>query len=97
MSNHVRLSHPPSGPHAAEDLGHMTNPAWYTVMVLGLIAGAVGCAAVLWLNATLGIIAGVLAVVTIAVGVVMSKMGMGTYSYSTKGDTAHDTPGLGVD
>lgn len=81
MSSHQRLSHPPVGPHAAEDIGELKNPAWYTVMVLGLIAGAVGCWAALVLSPTLGIVAAVLAVVTVVAGVVMSKMGMGTYTH----------------
>lgn len=96
MSSHQRLSHPPVGPHAAEDIGELKNPAWYAVMVLGLITGAVGSWAVLVLSPTLGIIAAVLAVVTIVVGVVMSKMGMGTYSFG-KGDTAQDKASLGID
>ncbi len=96
MSSQQRLSHPPTGPHAAEDIGHLQNPAWYAIMVLGLITGAVGSWAVLVLSPTLGIIAAVLAVATVVVGVVMTKMGLGTYSFG-KGDTAHDKPSLGID
>ena len=96
MSSQQRLSHPPTGPHAAEDIGHLQNPAWYAIMVLGLITGAVGSWAVLVLSPTLGINAAVLAVATVVVGVVMTKMGLGTYSFG-KGDTAHDKPSLGID
>ena len=97
MSKHTyqRLSHPPTGPHAVEDLGHAQNPAWWTVMTLGIIAGAVGTWAVVVLSPVLGIVAAVLAVVTIVVGVVMSKMGMGSYTYS-EGDTATDSASVGI-
>ena len=59
---HQRLSHPPTGPHAVEDLGHAQNPAWWTVMTLGIIAGAVGTWAVVVLSPMLGVVAAVLAV-----------------------------------
>ena len=94
MSKHVRLSHPPTGPHAAEDLGHAQNPAWWTVMVLGIVAAIVGAAAVLLTSMALGIVTAVLCLLTIVVGVVMSKMGMGNYSFHT-GDTAEDKSALG--
>ena len=71
MSKHPpRLSHPPTGPHAVEDLGHAQNPAWWTVMTLGIIAGAVGTWAVFVLSPLLGIIAVVLTVLTIVYGFV---------------------------
>ena len=92
---HQRLSHPPTGPHAVEDLGHAQNPAWWTVMALGIIAGAVGTWAVFVLSPLLGIIAVVLTVLTIVVGVVMSKMGLGSYTYG-KGDTATDALSVGI-
>lgn len=92
---HQRLSHPPTGPHAVEDLGEAQNPAWWTVMTLGLIAGAVGTWAVFVLSPLLGIIAAVLTVLTIVVGVVMSKMGLGSYTYG-KGDTATDSASIGI-
>lgn len=97
MSKHQyqRLSHPPTGPHAVEDLGHAQNPAWWTVMTLGIIAGAVGTWAVVALSPALGVVAAVLAVLTIVAGVVMSKMGLGSYTYG-KGDTATDSPSVGI-
>ncbi|WP_435200961.1 hypothetical protein [Janibacter sp. GS2] len=95
MSKHPRLSHPPTGPHSVEELGHAQNPAWWTVMSLGILAGIVGTWAVLALSMTLGIVAGVLVVVTIVVGVLMSKMGMGNYTYG-KGDTASGSPSVGI-
>lgn len=95
MSKHPRLPHPPTGPHSSEDLGHAQNPAWWTVMALGIIAGAVGTWAVLALSPVLGIVAAVLVVLTIVAGVVMSKMGMGNYTYG-KGDTASDSPSIGI-
>lgn len=95
MSKHPRLPHPPTGPHSAEDLGHAQNPAWWTVMALGILAGAVGTWAVLELSMVLGIICAVLVVATIVVGVVMSKMGMGSYTYD-KGDTASESPSFGI-
>lgn len=96
MSKHApRLSHPPTGPHAVEDLGHAQNPAWWTVMGLGILAGVVGTWAVLVLSVTLAIIAAVLVVATIVAGVVMSKMGLGSYTYG-RGDTASDSPSLGI-
>jgi len=42
-----------------------------------------------------GIVAVVLAVLTIVVGVIMSKMGMGSYTYS-EGDTATNSESLGI-
>ncbi|HCE61089.1 MAG TPA: hypothetical protein DER11_06910 [Janibacter terrae] len=95
MSKHPRLSHPPTGPHAVEDLGHAQNAAWYAVLVLGVIAAAVGTWAVIALSPMLGILAVILTVVTIVVGVVMSKMGMGSYTYA-EGDTATDSPSIGI-
>lgn len=95
MSKHPRLPHPPTGPHSVEELGHAQNPAWWTVMTLGIIAGAVGTLAVLVLSMTLAIVTVVLVVVTIVVGVVMSKMGLGNYTYG-KGDTASNSPSYGV-
>ena len=95
MSKHPRLSHPPTGPHAVEDLGHAQNPAWWTVMGLGILAGVVGTWAVLVLSVTLAIIAAVLVVATVVAGVVMSKMGLGNYTYE-KGDTASESPSLGI-
>lgn len=97
MSKHTyqRLSQPPTGPHAVEDLGHAQNAAWWTVMILGIIAGAVGSWAVVVLSPMLGIVAVVLTVITIVVGVVMSKMGMGNYTYG-KGDTATDSASVGI-
>lgn len=97
MSKHTyqRLSHPPTGPHAVEDLGHAQNAAWWTVMALGIIAGAVGAWAVVVLSPMLGVVAVVLSVITIVVGVVMSKMGMGNYTYG-KGDTATDSASVGI-
>lgn len=95
MSKHPRLSHPPVGPHAVEDLGHAQNAAWYAVLVLGVIAAAVGTWAVIVLSPLLGIISGILAVLTIVVGVVMSKMGMGSYTYA-EGDTATNSPSVGI-
>ncbi len=95
MSKHPRLSHPPTGPHAVEDLGHAQNPAWWTVMALGILAGAVGTWAVLVLSVALAIVSAVLVVVTIVAGVIMSKMGLGNYTYE-RGDTASDSPSLGI-
>lgn len=97
MSKHTyqRLAHPPTGPHAVEDLGHAQNPAWWTVMTLGIIAGAVGTWAVVVLSPMLGIAAVVLSVLTIIVGVVMSKMGLGSYTLG-KGDTASDSESVGI-
>ena len=96
MSKHPpRLSHPPKGPHAVEDLGHAQNPAWWTVMTLGIIAGAVGTWAVVALSPVLGVVAVVLGVLTIVAGVVMSKMGLGSYTYG-RGDTASDSPSVGI-
>lgn len=95
MSKHPRLPHPPTGPHAVEDLGHATNPAWWTVMVLGIVAGAVGTWAVVTLSATLGIVAVVLTLATIIAGVVMSKMGLGSYTLG-KGDNAAGKHALGI-
>lgn len=96
MSKHPRLPHPPTGPHSVEELGHATNPAWYTVMALGILAGAVGTWAVIVLSPALGILAAVLAVATIVVGVVMSKMGMGSYTLAKGGDTATDRDTIGI-
>lgn len=95
MSKHPRLPHPPTGPHAVEELGHAQNPAWWTVMTLGILSGGVGTLAVLMLSPVLGIIAAVLAVLTIVVGVVMSKMGLGSYTFQ-KGDTAEGSPSIGI-
>lgn len=96
MSKHPpRLPHPPTGPHAVEDLGEAQNPAWWTVMTLGIIAGVVGTWAVVALSMVLAIIAAVLAVATIIVGVVMSKIGMGSYTFG-KGDTASESPSVGI-
>lgn len=78
-----------------EDLGHAQNPAWWTVMGLGILAGVVGTWAVLVLSVTLAIIAAVLVVATIVAGVIMSKMGLGSYTYE-KGDTASESPSLGI-
>ena len=64
-------------------------------MTLGIIAGAVGTWAVVVLSPMLGVVAAVLAVLTIVVGVVMSKMGLGSYTYG-KGDTATDSPSVGI-
>lgn len=97
MSKHPpRLPHPPTGPHAVEELGHAQNPAWWTVMAIGILAGGIGTLGVLLLNPTLGIIAAILAVVTIVAGVVMSKMGMGNYTYTKGGDTATDRETIGI-
>lgn len=95
MSKHPRLPHPPTGPHSAEDLGHAQNPAWWTVMGLGILAGVVGTWAVIVLSVTLAIITVVLVVATIVAGVVMSKMGLGNYTYA-KGDTASESPSIGI-
>lgn len=95
MSKHPRLSHPPTGPHSVEELGHAQNPAWWTVMVLGIISGAVGAWAVIVLSPMLGIVSAVIAVVTIVVGVIMSKMGLGNYTYD-HGDTASGSPSVGI-
>ncbi len=95
MSKHPRLPHPPTGPHAAEDLGHATNPAWWTTMTIGIVAGIIGAWAVVTLNPTLGIIAAVLAVVTVVVGVVMSKMGMGSYTFG-EGDSPAGKDTIGI-
>lgn len=64
-------------------------------MTLGIIAGAVGTWAVVVLSPMLGVIAVVLSVITIVAGVVMSKMGMGNYTYG-KGDTATDSASVGI-
>ena len=64
-------------------------------MTLGIIAGAVGTWAVVALSPALGVVAAVLAVLTIVAGVVMSKMGLGSYTYG-KGDTATDSPSVGI-
>ena len=58
-------------------------------------AWAVGTWAVVVLSPMLGVVAAVLAVLTIVVGVVMSKMGLGSYTYG-KGDTATDSPSVGI-
>ena len=96
MSKHPRLPHPPTGPHSVEDLGHAQNPAWWTVMAIGLVAGAVGTLSVVLKTPALGIVAAILVVVTIAVGIVMSKMGMGSYTYEKGGDTATDRETIGI-
>ncbi|NYF98465.1 hypothetical protein [Janibacter cremeus] len=96
MSKHPRLPHPPTGPHSVEELGHAQNPAWWTVMAIGILSGGVGTLGVLLLNPTLGIIAAILAVVTIVVGVVMAKMGMGSYSYGKGGDSATNSESIGI-
>lgn len=95
MSKHERLAAPPSGPHAVEDLGEGYNPAWWTVAVLGIITGAVGALAVVLLNPALGIVAAVLGVATIVIGVVMTRMGMGTYA-NASADTATGSESLGI-
>lgn len=97
MSKHTyqRLSHPPTGPHAVEDLGHAQNAAWWTVMVLGIIAGALGTWSVVVLSPAFAIAGVVMTVVTIVAGVVMSKMGMGSYTYA-EGDTASNSESLGI-
>ena len=58
-------------------------------------SGVVGTWAVLVLSVTLAIIAAVLVVATVVAGVVMSKMGLGNYTYE-KGDTASESPSLGI-
>ncbi|MGO1167649.1 MAG: hypothetical protein ACTMHL_13670 [Janibacter sp.] len=95
MSKHPRLPHPPTGPHSVEELGHAQNPAWWTVMTLGIIAGIVGTWAVLALSMTLGIVALVLVVATVVVGVVMSKMGLGSYSFE-EGDSPAGKDTIGI-
>jgi len=95
MSKHERLTEPPTGPHAVEDLGEGYNPAWWTVAVLGILAGAVGAWAVVVLSPALGIVSGVLAVLTAVVGVIMTRMGLGTYA-NASADTAADSESLGI-
>lgn len=95
MSKHPRLPHPPTGPHAVEDLGHATNPAWWTVLVLGLITAVVAITSVLILSVALGVIAAILLVVTIATGAIMMKMGMGSYTYE-EGDSPSGKEAIGV-
>src|SRR5699024_7012882 len=53
MSKHERLTEPPTGPHAVEDLGKGYHRAWGTVAVLGISAGAVGAWAVVVLSPAL--------------------------------------------
>ncbi|WP_338748962.1 hypothetical protein [Janibacter alittae] len=96
MSKHPRLPHPPTGPHSVEELGHAQNPAWWTVMAIGILSGGIGTLAVILLSPTLGIVAAILAVVTIVAGVVMARMGMGSYTYSKGGDSATDSESLGI-
>lgn len=97
MSKHPpRLPHPPTGPHAVEELGHAQNPAWWTVMIIGILSGGIGALAVLLLSPVLGIVSAILAVVTIVAGVVMSKMGMGSYTYTKGGDTSTDSEAVGI-
>ena len=38
MASHPRLSGPPTGPHAAEDLGHATHAAMWTGCIIAFIA-----------------------------------------------------------
>lgn len=95
MSKHPRLPRPPKGPHSVEELGHAQNPAWWTVMTLGILSGGIATLAVLLLSAVLGIIAAVLAVLAIVAGIVMSKMGLGSYTFE-QGDTAEGSPSVGV-
>lgn len=95
MSKHERLAAPPTGPHAVEDLGEGYNAAWWTITGMGILAAAVGVWAVIALNMVLGVIAAVLVVATIVVGVVMTKMGMGSYTFE-KGDTAEGSPSVGI-
>lgn len=94
-SKHERLAGPPTGPHAVEDLGEGHNSAMWAVTIIGILAGIVGTWAVIVLSPVLGIIAAVLAVVTIIVGVVMTRMGLGTYTYG-KGDTPSDKHAIGI-
>lgn len=96
MSKHPRLPQPPTGPHSVEELGHAQNPAWWTVMAIGILSGGVGTLAVVLLSPALGIISAVLAVVTIVAGIVMSKLGLGSYTYGKGGDTATDRDTIGI-
>ena len=96
MSKHERLAAPPTGPHTVEELGEGYNPAMWTVTIVGIIAGAVGTAAVVVLSPALGIAAAVLAVLAIVAGVVLTKMGLGSYTNKPGGDsgTGATNPGI---
>ena len=94
-SKHERLVGPPSGPHAVEDLGEGHSIAMWAVTAIGILAAAVGTWGVIILSPVLGIICAVLAVVAIIVGVLLTKMGHGTYTYG-KGDTPSDKHALGI-
>lgn len=96
MSKHERLAAPPKGPHAVEDLGEGYNPAMWTVTVLGILSAAIGTWAVISLSAILGIIAVVIAVLAVIAGVVLTKMGMGTYSLDEHGDSPEGKESLGI-
>lgn len=95
MSKHERLPSAPTGPHSVEELGEGYNPAMWTVTIVGILAAAVGSLAVILLNAVLGVIAALMVVGAIVAGVVMTKMGMGNYTFE-RGDTASDTPSIGI-
>lgn len=95
MASHPRLSGPPTGPHAAEDLGHATHAAMWTGCIIAFIAAVFGTVAALGGGMVFWIICGVLVVVALVVYTIMSKMGMGQYTNKPI-DTGEDRETIGI-
>lgn len=94
MTSH-RLSAPPQGPHAAEDLGHYKNVAMWTSCWIAFAAACVGTLAALGLGNILWVVCAVLVVVALVAFAVMNRMGMGQYT-NKELDSAEGSPTVGI-
>lgn len=95
MASHERLAAPPTGPHAAEDLGHATHPAMWTGCIIAFVSSVAGTIAALGGGVIFWVLCVVLAIAALVTYSVMTRMGMGQYSGKSI-DTAEDSPSIGI-
>ena len=75
-----KLSGPPTGPHAAEDLGHGYSVAMWAAVGVAFVGFLVGTIAVMMLNWPLLYISFGILALSLVVGRVLSMMGFGSYT-----------------
>ncbi|MBD5830386.1 MULTISPECIES: HGxxPAAW family protein [Janibacter] len=93
--SHAKLSARPTGPHAAEDLGHGYNIATWAAVAVCLVGFTIGTIGVVLLEWWLLVVGLVIAVLSLAVGRVLSLMGFGSYSRG-EGDSPEGKDALGI-
>lgn len=93
--SHAKMSAPPTGPHAVEDLGHGHSTAMWVGVGIAFVGFCLGTYAVMALNWPLLYVSMGILVLSLVVGRVLSMMGYGTYTRE-EGDSPQGKETLGV-